>query len=203
MTIKSAAAMELTRVDVVLAAAPVPARAAAVAKKLTDPPIKDAAKQAAACAASGTESHMPGNARQIKKESRHPAMDPTEAKPKGNAKSRTTWATEWAFFCFGWWFLVVVAVDSDSNNRASEAGRRVLQQTSYITWLAGARPVLEITAEVASVTRMPAFGSIQRSKDRPVTALSTRADTALPLSTNEATMGRAEVCKIPPRLVSR
>jgi hypothetical protein len=135
MTTKSAAAMELTRVDVVLAAVVVvPARTAAVAKKLNDPPIKDATKQAAACAASGPDNcHTPGKARQMKKESKQPAMDPTEAKPKGSARSRTTRAAELVLFLIVTSVALPLAVDSDNSKRASEAGKRVLQQISYTT----------------------------------------------------------------------
>jgi hypothetical protein len=61
------------------------ANAAAVAKKLTDPPMKDATKQEAANKAESGGNHNFGNDRQIPNEMQHPMMDPSEAHKNGTA----------------------------------------------------------------------------------------------------------------------
>jgi hypothetical protein len=87
MTMISADAMALSNVLEAVVAAVVRrgTKAAAVAKKLTDPPMKDATKQEAANKAESGGNHKFGNNRQIPNDMLHPMMDPSEAHKNGMA----------------------------------------------------------------------------------------------------------------------
>jgi hypothetical protein len=153
MMTTSAAAMALVNVAVLRLAGPL-ARARwwllvllpsietidAVAKKLTDPPIKDAVKQAAAWRASDGDKPMAcGHCRHIKKDSMHPRIEPMAAKQKGSAKRRTTLRIDDdKSIDMSVELSLPVAVDdadavvldNDKSNRASDMGTMVDQHVS-------------------------------------------------------------------------